>query len=105
MTQLTILTERNDAEIVLHVSGPLDLSGGDVLELSVTPLLDDAARVVLELADVPFIDSSGLAALIALQQAARDGGRELVIRSPSDAVARVLDITQTAPVFEVDDTA
>ena len=105
MAQLTIVTEHANGEAVLRVAGSLDLAGGDLLEDALSPFVSTTPRVVLDLSEVQFIDSSGLGALIAVHQNAADAGGELALRSPSDAVRRVLDITQTAPVFEVDDAA
>jgi anti-sigma B factor antagonist len=102
VAQLTIVTEHLNGEALLRVAGALDLAGGDLLEEALSPFLGTTERVVLDLSDVQFIDSSGLGALIAVHQQAVDAGSELALRAPSDAVRRVLDITQTAPVFEVD---
>jgi anti-sigma B factor antagonist len=102
VAQLTIVTEHANGEAVLRVAGALDLAGGDLLEEAVSPFLGTTERVVVDLSDVQFIDSSGLGALIAVHQQAVDAGGELTLRAPSDPVRRVLDITQTAPVFEVD---
>jgi anti-anti-sigma factor len=102
VSQPTIVTEHVNADAVLRVAGALDLRGGDLLEEAVRPLIGSVARLVLDLSEVHFIDSSGLGALIALQQQTSDTGSELSLRAPSDAVRRVLDITQTTPVFEVD---
>jgi anti-anti-sigma factor len=102
VAQLTIVTERVGSEVVLRVAGALDLNGGDLLEEAARPHIDDGQKLVVDLSQVQFIDSSGLGGLIALQQAARDADGELALRDPSPAVRRVLDVTQTAPVFEVE---
>jgi anti-sigma B factor antagonist len=102
VAQLTIVTEHVDHEVILHAGGSVDLHGGDLLEDAARPFLEAGQRLVVDLSEVQFIDSSGLGALIALQQQAADAGGELALRSPSRAVRRVLDVTQTAPVFEVD---
>jgi anti-anti-sigma factor len=101
VAQLTIVTEHVDHEVVLHVAGSLDLAGGDHIEESARPFIGDPTRLVVDLSAVQFMDSSGLGALIALQQQVADSGGEFALRAPSDAVRRVLDVTQTAPVFEV----
>ena len=102
MAQLTIVTEHEDGEAILRVAGSLDLAGGDLLEDAVSPFIATTPRVVVDLSEVQFIDSSGLGALIALHQRAADAGGELTLRNPSDGVRRVLDLTRTGPVFEVE---
>jgi anti-sigma B factor antagonist len=51
------------------------------------------ARVVVDLASVPFIDSSGLGALIGCLKSARDRGGDLRIASPGTQVAMVLQLS------------
>jgi anti-anti-sigma factor len=105
VSQLTIVTEHENGEAILRVAGALDLAGGDLLEDAIGPFVGTTPRVVVDLSEVHFIDSSGLGALIALHQRAADVGGELTLRAPSDAVRRVLDLTRTGPVFEVEDAA
>ena len=53
----------------------LDLESGDALEALIVPLLAAGTEVVADLSGVTFADSSGLGALIAIQQVAADRGR------------------------------
>jgi anti-sigma B factor antagonist len=102
VAQLTIVTEHDDDTVVLRIAGALDLAGGDLIEESARPFVGSASCLVIDLSEVQFIDSSGLGALIALQQQVVDADGELTLRDPSDPVRRVLDVTQTAAVFGVD---
>ena len=49
--------------------------------------------VMLDMAGVSFIDSSGLRVLMEASTRARQGGGDLVVVSPSPAVARLVEIS------------
>ena len=56
--------------------------------------------VVLDLDGVTFIDCTGLSAVLACEQELSAAGRQLVLRSTSAAVRRLLDLTGVAGRFE-----
>ena len=85
----------------VRVTGDLDLPRGDDLEMRVRPLLVPGARVAIDLRDVPFADSSGLGALLVLNQLADDEGAHLVLLDPSPPVRSVLNLTATAELFTI----
>jgi len=87
---------------VIVAEGELDLVGG--------PLLEDALReaefasepIAIDLSEVTFVDSSGLRCLIAAsQRAAARGGRVRLV-APTTVVTRLLEITATASMFDID---
>lgn len=90
-----------DRTPMIEVSGELDLSSGDELEALAAPMLTPGAEVMILLREVDFADSSGLGALLALQQRADETGARLLLVDPSPAVRRVLEITTTDELFEV----
>lgn len=49
--------------------------------------------LVADMAGVTFVDSSGLRAILELSERAHGMGRRLVLRAPSVAVVRLLEIT------------
>jgi anti-sigma B factor antagonist len=61
-----------------------------------------ARRIIIDLRDVPFCDSTGLTVLVKSSNRLRDGGRQLVLRSPSNQVRRVLDVTGLGSIFTVE---
>ena len=65
----------------------------------------EGVTVVLDLADVDFIDSSGLSALLDAHLLAEKASGVLVLRNPSRAVSRLLEMTRLADVFHVDGVA
>lgn len=56
-------------------------------------LAADPPIEVVDVAGVTFIDSSGLRAIVEAHQARAAGGSRLVLRSPSAAVQRLLEIS------------
>ena len=85
----------------VDLPGELDLTGGDELEARVAPRLTRGARVTIGLEGVTFADSSGLGALLALQETARENGAELILRGPSQSVLRVMEITAITDQFTI----
>ncbi|MGK5442270.1 STAS domain-containing protein [Micromonospora sp. URMC 105] len=81
--------------IVLRPVGDLDIATAAVLQDAVDTALDlpDTVELVVDLAEVPFLDSTGVAAL--LRGAAEAVGRGASLRAvdPQPVVARVLRIT------------
>ena len=91
------LSEAPQGPLVALV-GDLDLATADELPA----LLGDCrGRVVLDLADVAFCDSSGLTALLHEQDRLRQGGGDLLVRTPPASLVtllRVLGLEQLLPV-------
>lgn len=61
-------------------------------------------RIVVDLSAVETIDSSGLGALISGLKAARQGGGDLRISSPSEQVLAVLELTNLNRVLKATDS-
>jgi anti-sigma B factor antagonist len=57
--------------------------------------------LVIDMAAVTFMDSSGLRLLIDLHGRAAEAGVEMVLRSPSRSVARVIEISGVGPMLSV----
>ena len=81
-----------DAAIIV-VSGELDICTEPALRRTLTEVLDQRPeRLVFDLADVTFIDCAS-ARVLADAGRALPGSRKAVIRRPSRAVRRVLELT------------
>lgn len=89
------LVERSPAEASLELSGELDLVTAPVLRDELARHRARGVRVVLDLSGVTFLDSTGL---VLLMESSRDGD-VLLRREVSPAVARLLEITKTEPLF------
>lgn len=82
-------------EAVITVNGELDPHTADTLADALRDLTarEDLRSVVLDLSDVSFIDSSGLRAILTAHDELRNREAQLTLRSPSEAVHRLLEIT------------
>jgi anti-anti-sigma factor len=99
---LDVRIDAPSATVVLV--GELDPHSADSLSEALHELGADASvdRVVVDLAAVGFIDSSGLRALLSADEALASAGSKLVLRSPSDAVRRLLEITDLLDRLEIE---
>ena len=73
-----------EGEVILDISGELDLACADLLEQVVEPLLTEPRRIVVDVSDLTFCDTFGLSALLELceRQAATGGGVRFVNPQP-----------------------
>ena len=95
------LERPDDAHIVLALSGRLDLASAPDLRAAITTTVHHGApRVVLDLGRVPFIDSSGLGALVGGLKQARDAGGDLRIARPQPEVLDILSLMRLDRVLE-----
>jgi anti-sigma B factor antagonist len=77
----------------LVLSGELDAHTAPQLAERLAQLPPGDADVVLDIGRVEFMDSSGLRVVIDVHQRAADAGRRLVLRHPTSAVQRLLEIS------------
>ncbi|MGD9703817.1 MAG: STAS domain-containing protein [Acidimicrobiia bacterium] len=89
-----------DDDGVVVARGDVDLAGGPVLEQAILRR-EASGPVTIDLSGVDFIDSSGLRSLLAASRRALERGSEVVLRSPSVGVNRLLTLTGTAEQFRV----
>lgn len=87
-----------DMEGTLVLQGEIDsYTAPDLAErLALDPPIE-----ILDVAGVTFIDSSGLRAIVEAHQARTVAGSRLVLRSPSAAVQRLLEISGLAGHLDV----
>ena len=96
--RLTI--ENGSSPIVLI--GEIDAHTAPQLAETFTPLPGEG-DIDLDMAGVDFMDSSGLRVLIDVHQRAESEGRRLVIRRPSNTVARLIEISGLANLLHLAD--
>jgi anti-sigma B factor antagonist len=92
-----------DGRAVLHVSGEIDIQfAAELRDAGLAAAADSG--LAINLSEVSFIDSSGLAALIEINNAIglHDPG-QLTLVAPSRSVRRILEVTGLDPVFTVID--
>ena len=82
---------REDGAVRLVVEGDLDLQTAPKLRACLEEVAGEADTVIVDLRETGFMDSSGMAVLVAEnQRARRRGARFVVVRGPNTRVARIL---------------
>jgi anti-anti-sigma factor len=104
MRNFEIGMEWSGDAVHLRVRGELDIAVADSLLRRVEGMEGSSAQlVIVDLAEVTFLDTCGVKALIAAQQAGADGGFEvLVVRTPK-AVRRVMDVAGADRILSLAD--
>lgn len=96
---------RRGSTVQVALCGELDLATAPALRSCLGPLVkaDPApARLVLDLRDLDFVDASGISALLTIQRALAARGGELVLRSPSRLVRRVVKVLDLDAVLPIE---
>jgi anti-sigma B factor antagonist len=100
--KVTIEDDRNAPRVV--VTGELDLASSEQLEEVLGQVeASEPATLVLDLRELEFMDSTGLRAVLAADNRARErGGKLVVVRAPNE-VDRVFRITRMDQHLELVD--
>jgi anti-sigma B factor antagonist len=89
--------------VTVRIVGELDLTTAPRLEQRLAELHGEGARrLTVDLRALTFIDSSGLSALVSTLKRYRSDGGDVVLRSPTRATAKVLEISGLDQVFEIE---
>jgi anti-sigma B factor antagonist len=91
---LVVRTAKEDGTHVISLCGELDLANAGTAETALeASLAENASRVVIDMRELEFIDSTGIALLVAAL--GNNGSEEKVrfIPSSAPAVTRVLELT------------
>jgi len=94
-----ISTSGND--VVLTLTGSITMENSLALKNQLTAL-DAAKDLIIACPDLEYIDSSGVACLILAYRARSKEGAKVILRSPSEALTRVLDILKFTNLFEME---
>src|SRR4051812_42123637 len=88
---------------ILTLTGEIDIStSGRVREALIAISNSGENKVVVDMTNVTFLDSTGLAALVGPLKRFRSMNGEIVLRSPTQGVQKVLEITGLTRVFTVE---
>jgi anti-sigma B factor antagonist len=102
---LVVRTEQNGESSVIALCGELDLANASTAETALEEVLGaEGAPVIVDMRELEFIDSTGIALLVAALSRNEDETRIRFVPSSSPAVARVLELTGLAerlPLAEV----
>ena len=101
---LNVEIAQDRGDLVLRLAGDLDLSHStefircidELTQMTLEP------RIIVDASRVTFIDSTGTQALILANRRCLDVGGSLLVRSPSEPVERILQITGLGHVLTVD---
>ncbi|WP_066043164.1 STAS domain-containing protein [Herbiconiux solani] len=89
-----------DDVAVIRGDGRLNMVSAQPLRDTVKRAIDAGRhRIVVELSRVPFMDSSGLGALISCLKSARETGGDLRIVAPSTQVSMVLKLSNVDKIL------
>jgi len=90
MTGLQITTESGDGWHRVVPVGEVDLTSADQLRAAIEEIA--GSTVVVDLSGVTFMDSSGIAALVAARRQVEADGNGLVLRGAQGVVRRVFQV-------------
>jgi anti-anti-sigma factor len=94
---LLVRTGSNGASRTIALCGELDLANAATAETALEQALDDDGAVVVDMRELEFIDSTGIALLVAALGRNEAGEQRIrFIPSSSPAVTRVLELTGLA---------
>ena len=91
---LTVSVRPAPDEIVIVLTGELEVSTAAQLREVLDRVSLRAPTVVLDLAGLDFVDSTGIGCLFKLQRRAADEGGIVVARHPQAQIHRVMEMTQ-----------
>jgi len=94
---LIVRTERNGEGSVVALCGELDLANASTAETALEEVLgEQGAPVIVDMRELEFIDSTGIALLVAALNRNEDETRVRFVPSSAPGVARVLELTGLA---------
>ncbi len=94
--------ESGPGEMVLRVKGELDLDSSGALQSEIQAALKTAKLLKVDLNEVGYVDSSGIAVLIAGTKLARKTAARIVLKSPSPQLLAVLELSQLKDFFAIE---
>ena len=102
-TGFCVEVDQLDDTVVLRLQGELDTATSRELRAALaTAMAGDASAMVLDLAALSFIDSTGIAVLLAACHQAESQGRSFSLRHPGRMVLKVLNLTGVDRLLSVD---
>lgn len=96
----SLQAERADNRVIVACCGRLTLEHAPQLRNKIRTLILEEKHIVIDLKDVPFMDSSGLGALVTLYVSARTRGCKLELINMSPALRSLLGATNLLSLFE-----
>ena len=94
--------EEKDGGMYATVSGRLDTPSAAKAQQEITPLLENADKLItLDCTNLEYISSSGLRLLLTIRKEASRKGGNVVVEHISDDIKKVLMMTGFINLFEI----
>lgn len=94
--------EEKDGGMYATVSGRLDTPSAAKAQQEITPLLENADKLItLDCSNLEYISSSGLRLLLTIRKEAARKGGNVVVEHISDDIKKVLMMTGFINLFEI----
>ena len=102
--EFTVSDTLTDDRLVVSVSGEIDLSTATELQLAVDALSPFQRPLALDLSGVGFVDSTGIRALLAINNRAMETvGQPLILMRATDATRRLIQLTGLDRILVIED--
>ena len=95
--QIVSATGAREGQKVLRLKGPLNLH--TVFDFQTAVRSETSPMLIVDFSEVPFIDSSGLGALVGAQLAMQKGNRKMALAGMNTQVKALLDMTNVGQFF------
>lgn len=92
---------RHDGRAVVSVRGEIDLSTADQFRAAIEAAMDGRGPLEIDLAGTTFMDSSGLAVLVAAHRRLGQAQEALVVRDPGPSIRKMLEISGVGALLDV----
>lgn len=97
---LQVLIDQGEGRTVVTVTGEIDYDSAPLLQRALDQVLRSCgSRLEVDLAGVGFCDCAGLDVLLRTRLSARDAQVTLTLAGVGSAVQRLLELTDTRPLF------
>lgn len=96
-----------EADLALvHLNGKLETKTSSQVQATLHQLIEEGMRkITVDLTNVPFIDSSGLAALVSALRLAREKDCQIVLRGIQPQAQTVFRLTMLDQIFSIEPAA
>jgi anti-sigma B factor antagonist len=99
-SDLHLSVEKKSGETVVRASGKIVSTASELLQKTIRGLLPETKHVVLDLTEVPYVDSSGIGALVSVYLAATRAECVLEIANPQPRIRDLFELSRLTAVFE-----
>ncbi len=100
--QVSFQNKQQGRVTVIQITGALDASSSEDFKAYANALIErDKNQLVVDLSGIPFMDSSGLGALVSLFKRVRAREGDLKLAAANETVHKVFTLTRLDRVFDL----